>query len=65
MKGNRFSKRRGSSVIQTLIIIAVMGGIAITSIIRIHDLVIERANSTNEALLESQKIDVDYLVNQE
>jgi len=57
-------RHRGSCVIQSLIIIAIMGGLAITSVVSIHRLVIDKTNTTNDAILGSQKIDVDYLVNQ-
>lgn len=60
---NKFLKQ-GNCVIQSLIIIAIMGTLAIVSVLGIHKIVIAKANSTNDAILNSEKIDVDYLVNQ-
>lgn len=62
-KTNKINNKKGSGVIQTLIVIAIMGGLAVTMLASINKTIINKTNATNEALLGSQKIDVDKLIN--
>lgn len=57
----KFNKK-GTSVLQSLILIAVMGTIAITTLFGLFSPVDRTITSINTALLENEQLDVNLLV---
>lgn len=60
---NILKNNKASSVIETLILIAIMGGLAITTLAGINKTIIKKTNDTNVAILDSSEIDVNKLIN--
>lgn len=56
--------KKGTSVVELLILVAIIGILAITILSSISKEMTSKANDTTSTLLQSPKIDIDNLVQQ-
>ena len=59
---NRIKNKMGSSVIQGLIIIAIMGALAITTVFAMNQRIARKATATNIEIIGSEAIDVAAVI---
>lgn len=54
--------KRGAEVVQSLIIIAIMGSLAITVLAALNNKIVDKATITDTTIINSQSIDVDHVI---